>query len=49
MKISNKANCIEPSLTCDLFIRAQKLADVISLTFGNPEACRRMRSFVEQN
>lgn len=37
MKISNKANCIEPSLTRDLFNRAQKLDDVINLTLGDPD------------
>lgn len=37
MKISQKANCIEPSLTRDLFNRALKYEDVINLTLGDPD------------
>jgi len=37
MKISRKANCIEPSLTRDLFNRALKFDDVINLTLGDPD------------
>lgn len=37
MKISQKANVIEPSLTRDLFNRALKLGDVINLTLGDPD------------
>lgn len=37
MKISQKADCIEPSLTRDLFNRALKYDDVINLTLGDPD------------
>lgn len=37
MKTSQKANCIETSLTRDLFNRALKHADVINLTLGDPD------------
>lgn len=37
MKISRKANIIEPSLTRDLFNRALRLDDVINLTLGDPD------------
>ena len=37
MKISQKAEVIEPSLTRDLFNRALKLDDVINLTLGDPD------------
>lgn len=37
MKISNLANCIEPSLTRELFSRASKIDDVINLTLGDPD------------
>lgn len=37
MKISQKAECIEPSLTRDLFNRALKFDDVINLTLGDPD------------
>ena len=37
MKISQKADCIEPSLTRDLFNRALKFDDVINLTLGDPD------------
>lgn len=37
MKISNKADCVEPSLTRDLFNRALKFDDVINLTLGDPD------------
>ena len=37
MKISQRANCIEPSLTRDLFNRAQEFDDVINLTLGDPD------------
>ena len=37
MKISEKANCIEPSLTRDLFNRALAFEDVINLTLGDPD------------
>lgn len=37
MKISRKADVIEPSLTRDLFNRALKLDDVINLTLGDPD------------
>ena len=37
MKISQKAEVIEPSLTRDLFNRALKLEDVINLTLGDPD------------
>lgn len=37
MKISQKAEIIEPSLTRDLFNRALKLEDVINLTLGDPD------------
>lgn len=37
MKISNLADCIEPSLTRELFNRAAKLDDVINLTLGDPD------------
>ena len=37
MKISQKANRIEPSLTRDLFNRALKYDDVINLTLGDPD------------
>ena len=37
MKISQKAEVIEPSLTRDLFNHAVKLGDVINLTLGDPD------------
>lgn len=37
MKISNKANVIEPSLTRDLFNRALEFNDVINLSLGDPD------------
>ncbi len=37
MRISRKANVIEPSLTRDLFNRALRLGDVINLTLGDPD------------
>ena len=37
MKISQKAEVIEPSLTRDLFNRALKFEDVIDLTLGDPD------------
>lgn len=37
MKISKKANIIEPSLTRDLFNRAILFDDVINLTLGDPD------------
>lgn len=37
LKLSDRANCIEPSLTRDLFNRAQKFDDVINLTLGDPD------------
>lgn len=37
MKISKKANIIEPSLTRDLFNRALQFDDVINLTLGDPD------------
>ena len=37
MKISKRANMIEPSLTRDLFNRALQFDDVINLTLGDPD------------
>lgn len=37
MKISQKAKCIEPSLTRKLFNMAKKYEDVIDLTLGDPD------------